>query len=110
MNSLLDVIDEYSYKAHKQIKQLSQPLTENFGVDKFDYVNVHDDGRFWGFSDDLAWAEYFANVGQKHKHNLMANSPLITHPDNLTSGIFTTKILSYIPHYAEFNQELSKMV
>ncbi len=104
MNSLVELLEEYTFKEHNLINKICEPLSRYFGMDYFSYQKVYADGRFWAFSNNLDWGEHFV------KHDLAKSAPFITHPKNIASATLQSEDLAYIQHFADFNRDLKRIV
>lgn len=79
MNTILDIIEQYSVKEDRKIKKICAPLS-SLGISYLWYYFIEADGKFGGLSNDIEYANYYFNS------KLHLNVPYYIHPSNFKSG------------------------
>ena len=81
MLSWEEIVQNYIIKYANQIRKVTQPLQEHFGIGYFTYHRIDNTGKYTVLVDRPDWAEYY--VSEK----IFLNDPYLRHPSVYQSGM-----------------------
>lgn len=76
-----EIVQNYIAKHTNQIRKVTQPLRDHFGIEYFTYHEINNSGKYTVLVDRPDWAEYYVS------HEIFRNDPYLRHPRVYKSGI-----------------------
>lgn len=81
MNKFSDMIDKYSIKQNRKIRNFCDPILSHFGVNHFWYYKVTHEGYYSCLGSNIHWTEFYFD------QKLYIPNPYLRNPHNFQTGL-----------------------